>query len=726
MSNPGQAPSRTTIWQRLLQWLTYSYLIRFPILTALSLALLPYAAFRTSARALLETLFDLTPLGISLVTLTALLAAWSVMSTARLALIYSGERFEAAPVSIGYQLKWKHILLFGLLATPMLIGVLVEAAKLWHYPPPHQTAAYNYWKLAALALGVVLALLLLWLADLLQRRLNRLRPNRPAPDLLMPSDSALTGELLPPAAAVELAKPQPSKLAKLMKRVPAYLGRGYVDYDAGPEDPFPLLPGHGMALALMLTFLAVYGVVGFLTSPWLSSLRAPSLAGVLLLLTMLNWFLSGGAFFFDRYRIPVLVTLLLLLGVTSWVFRRSDSYYFIFPKPAAEVAAGQSVLASRPDAKVILVAANGGGIQAAAWTARVLTGIEAACRQSGGCGPRRFARSVRLVSAVSGGSVGAMYFVNAYQEDGQLPAELEPIVDVAARSSLDGLAWGLVYPDFLRTLAPFLSEVPFFWYTDRARTLEFEWQRGVPGLRQQRLSGWRKAAAQGQRPGVVFNATVVDNGVPLLFSTITHDRQLSIARTFEQLYGAYDVPVTSAVRLSATFPYVTPAARAHRIGEADYSTPTYHVVDGGYYDNYGMATLVEWLNDELEHGEIKEAEVLVIRILSMPVGVGQSPDDSRGFFYQSFVPVTTLNNVRGAGQLSHSQVEFDLLQKRWRERGDQRVNIELATFAFPADTAPLSWHLTEMQKQAIKQAWQTGFVQKPDSELNHVMQFLTR
>jgi hypothetical protein len=218
----------------------------------------------------------------------------------------------------------------------------------------------------------------------------------------------------------------------------------------------------------------------------------------------------------------------------------------------------------------------------------------------------------------------------------------------------------------------------------------------------------------------------VDNGVPLLFSTITHDRQLSIARTFEQLYGAYDVPVTSAVRLSATFPYVTPAARAHRIGEADYSTPTYHVVDGGYYDNYGMATLVEWLNDELEHGEIKEAEVLVIRILSMPVGVGQSPDDSRGFFYQSFVPVTTLNNVRGAGQLSHSQVEFDLLQKRWRERGDQRVNIELATFAFPADTAPLSWHLTEMQKQAIKQAWQTGFVQKPDSELNHVMQFLTR
>jgi hypothetical protein len=125
----------------------------------------------------------------------------------------------------------------------------------------------------------------------------------------------------------------------------------------------------------------------------------------------------------------------------------------------------------------------------------------------------------------------------------------------------------------------------------------------------------------------------------------------------------------------------------------------------------------------LEQGELKEAELLVLRIHSMPVGVGQSPSDSRGFLYQAAVPVTTLSNVRGAGQLSHSEVEFALLQKRWRER---QVRIEAATFEYPCEDAPLSWHLSEKQQQAIKQAWLRDFAQKPGSELDRVRQFLAK
>jgi len=50
---------------------------------------------------------------------------------------------------------------------------------------------------------------------------------------------------------------------------------------------------------------------------------------------------------------------------------------------------------------------------------------------------------------------------------------------------------------------------------------------------------------------------------------------------------AYDVTVATAARLSATFPYVTPASCSDQPG------PQPHIVDSGYYDNYGMATLVE-------------------------------------------------------------------------------------------------------------------------------------
>ena len=53
---------------------------------------------------------------------------------------------------------------------------------------------------------------------------------------------------------------------------------------------------------------------------------------------------------------------------------------------------------------------------------------------------------VDLISAVSGGSVGAMYFINEFTEAGP-PArsELGKILERAEGSSLDKIAWGLIY-----------------------------------------------------------------------------------------------------------------------------------------------------------------------------------------------------------------------------------------------------------------------------------------
>jgi predicted acylesterase/phospholipase RssA len=284
----------------------------------------------------------------------------------------------------------------------------------------------------------------------------------------------------------------------------------------------------------------------------------------------------------------------------------------------------------------------------------------------------------------------------------------------------------LVYSDFLRTVAPYLSRVRFFRRTDRARALEFEWQRDVD--LKAMLGEWKRDAIEGKRPGVVFNATIVDSGGPLLFSTIEYDQTPSVAKIFDRLYEGYDTPVTSAVRMSATFPYVTPAARAHRDGKSDWPDAEYHVVDGGYYDNYGMAALVECLDNELEMPAVNVTELMVIRIHSMPVvnSPDRSPVKKRGFFFQMGVPVVALDNVRGAGQLSHSKVEFDLLQKRWRERAGHKVEIDLATFEYPNYDAPLSWHLTDKQKQAIEKAWTEKYVNDPGSDLSKVKKFLAR
>src|SRR5262245_46000001 len=191
MSVASPAPKQYPRLQQLIEWLTYAYLIRFPLLTAAALVGIPYAAFFTGARSLLENLFDLDPGAIMLVMMIALLSAWSVMVTARLVLTYSSERFGVAQAKIG-SLGWRHILLFGLLAAPVIAGVAYDIVKLWDYSPP----ATNRWKIVALAPGIIVAFALLWSADLLQRRFNSPATNRKAPDLLMPSERPLTGRII--------------------------------------------------------------------------------------------------------------------------------------------------------------------------------------------------------------------------------------------------------------------------------------------------------------------------------------------------------------------------------------------------------------------------------------------------------------------------------------------------------------------------------------------------
>jgi Patatin-like phospholipase len=713
-------------WHRFFIFLNYAYLLRFPLMTAIFLIVFPYIAIGTGAAPLLENLFDLASTGILFVTLTAFLAAWSVMVTSRMVLLYCHIRFRVPRTNINPHLQRKDIFLFGLLAFPVLVGIYWGIASNWPYTHPRE----RWLSLCAPLPGFLLALLFLRMTGWLQKRINSPATNDEGPDLLTPSDPLVFKGALERAKKAGPIYSPPGRLARLFKSIPLYFGRGYINYRADESVRFPLLPGHGLAAAMYITFLAVYAIVGALASPWWRRFDVPSLAYVMLLVTLLNWAFSGLAFFFDRYYVPMLVLIIILLGASSFIFSRSDSYYFVYSKdPGKSVGDLPPERVIRPlnNGKIVLVAASGGGIQSAAWTARVLTGLALACRNSPDCGGRSFGRSVRLISAVSGGSVGAMYFVNAYGSDGELPSDvdgLNAVVRLAERSSLDGVAWGMIYSDLLRTVFPFFSQLPFFWTTDRGRALEHEWQRGT--RLNVMLSDWRRDVGEGKRPGTIFNATLAEAGQPLLFSTVDHVRRQTMSKSFHSLYDGYDVPVATAVRLSATFPYVTPAARAYFSEKGDVPEPHYHVVDGGYYDNYGIATLVEWLDAALEKCGREVKEVMVIRIHGAPVDGEIEPDAERGFLYQLTVPISTLNSVRGAGQLSHSRVELDLLKRSW---GDKGISIESATFEFPRsenEAPPLSWHLSEKQKRAIERAWQVEYVDNSQSEIAKVKQFLAR
>src|SRR5262249_21649937 len=130
----------------------------------------------------------------------------------------------------------------------------------------------------------------------------------------------------------------------------------------------------------------------------------------------------------------------------------------------------------------------------------------------------RFTSSLLLVSSVSGGSLGSMYLVGSYAKDGHIPDEaLENVRRDSAKTSLSAVGWGLLYPDFARTI-PLLGwalDLRFHGRIDRGWALENQWLQHWEGRARESaptIGQWIDDVNEGKRPAAIFNGTAAENG----------------------------------------------------------------------------------------------------------------------------------------------------------------------------------------------------------------------
>ncbi len=677
--------------------LTYIYLLRVPLLGGLLLAALPFLALGNKDAAtttFLEGLFDVGGSQHALVTVVALLCASACAVSTEIVLRYACLRFHVHPLP-----EWLRKIVFqpwGLeLTRATLINVSVYAfcavPTLWGIVSTNRDdrGTAIAWVLAGLVFFALLATAVAyfwsWSLPATARWLARVFVWTPKGYIQSPRQRALT---LQKVAASSQAPPRiaqrQSSRARQLQHVELLLG------------------GHGFAAVSTVITLVFYALFGFITRPsalvdsWVQPLP---LTCLLFLITLLVYVLGGAAFLLDRFRLPTAAAFALVVMV-SGDWPQSDHYFATRPLSSAFHPVHPQEFLKQYHGQAVAVAASGGGIQAAAWMTAVLSRLNDETQGT-------LAPDIAVISSVSGGSTGAMYFLNAYDNPRQLRDQTT--YDQSATSSLEDVAWGFIYPDFWRLLVPFAVQ------SDRGITLEEAWKRAkAPDVA---LATWRDGAGQPHRPAAIFNATLAETGGRLLMSTTDLPPIPRGRRNFYTTYPDVDISVVTAARLSATFPYVSPAAR---IDKRD--TPlsrAYHVVDGGYFDNFGVASLNDWLLDAipLKSGELKR--LLVLRILG-PESAQDSPAARhRGFFYQTTAPLSTLLSFRTTGQVSRNNAELKLLAEALKSRG---VDVTCATFEYPFPNAPLSWHLTVAQREATWSAYEHD---RLSGERRRVREFMT-
>ena len=671
--------------------LSYLYLLRVPVLMSVSLIGLPALTLLPSTTPIAGNLFLLGPANVFYAMIAAFMLAWSIMVVTRVVLL-NGKRFNVVNGLTEDKLSWWWMAGVFVLVVPMLV-IAVKG-------PVSGEAFAWLWRLGAGLAGLLVAYLTgcgtLLLAVLFAPKYKHAADER-FPDLL-PWFRHLLGKaynqpVLPPKVL--------HKLGALGLKIPEELSIGYLDEHGC------LFPGHWFSLLMLIASFVLFWLVGFGKQNHLGeeSFPVPAIGYVFLLLLVINWILSMAAFFLDRFRVPLLLPLAILFTIGNSALR-SDHYYSVTRGATIKTITPAAVLTAQsrlgpltqehPNGRVVVIATAGGGIQAAAWTARVLTGLHELIPE--------FPNSIAALSAVSGGAVGTMFFANQYQSRYDIQGfppwsaqRAQQIVDDAEHSSLDDVAWALVYSDFFRIFLPYIKRSTEDSLIDRGWALEQTW-RNRANI-QANLSNWREGVLEGFRPAVLFNSTIAETGEALLLSTSDLSpgpENQQRARTFSDLYPNTDLPVVTAVRLAATFPYVTPSARAVS------GKPEYHMVDGGYYDNYGVFTLLNWLDQALgQIDEHKRPDILFIQIRSFP-GDNAPAAVYRGWFFQTYAPLDALFNVRTNAQKVRDQYELARFRERWSMMG---VKIRNATFEFEGEGAPLSWAMNPDQTKAIEDQW---------------------
>ncbi|NKC14545.1 MAG: hypothetical protein GKR94_20895 [Gammaproteobacteria bacterium] len=281
---------------------------------------------------------------------------------------------------------------------------------------------------------------------------------------------------------------------------------------------------------------------------------------------------------------------------------------------------------------LVLVATSGGGLRAAYWTGTVLGGARDLSPQ--------FGHALFAISGVSGGSVGATVF-NAIMAKGPATCEEDWLQFNDAyqlAQCFEGTAQAALAHDFLApTLAAmFLSDLPQRFLApafmpSRATALERAWERAWD------LTYVDKPEAQGQLADAFLQLWEGDEWLPLLMLNATHEESGKLivasnlklgvpgcenAQTFPDLLDIYagdstrggaplflvsDMPASTAAHNSARFSYVSPAGTLRTGG---------HLIDGGYFGNYGahaLQELAEAVHYELscQEGHAKRPIILV-------------------------------------------------------------------------------------------------------------------
>ncbi|MBX7052152.1 MAG: patatin-like phospholipase family protein [Flavobacteriales bacterium] len=372
--------------------------------------------------------------------------------------------------------------------------------------------------------------------------------------------------------------------------------------------------------------------------------------------------------------------------------------------------------------KLIIFNHSGGGSRSAYWTMRAVTFADSICQGE-------LLNNTFMVTGASGGMVGA-----AYLRELMLQHAWDPTVNIYDQQYADNMSKDLLNPILLSATTndwfiryQRLYDGQYAYSKDRATAFEEQLARNTHKAFNRRLGDYTHPEKEAIIPMMIFTPTIVNDGRRLVIASqpVSYLTASSHANgnhndqpediEFTRMFAAHDpmnLHFSSALRMNATFPYVTPMTTLP-------SEPELEVLDAGIRDNFGMKTTMQFLYTFREWINLNTSGVIIVQVRDLPKNKDLS-DKKNTLFGKFSGPIGGIYGNITKTHDYNSEQSLRYLQGWFGE------HIHLVTFELEQSRdshISLSWHLTKSEKQQIQRS---VYDEKFTQELKRLQELLQR
>jgi hypothetical protein len=388
----------------------------------------------------------------------------------------------------------------------------------------------------------------------------------------------------------------------------------------------------------------------------------------------------------------------------------------------------QKLTNSKKLPKMIFICSSGGGIRAAAWTLHCLQTIDSMLQG-------KMLQQTMLMTGASGGMFGAAYFRElAWQKQKGIITNLydKKYIDNIAKDKLNTLVYSLIVNDLTLRMGEF-SLGSQSYPKDRGYAFERQLNVDTDFVLDKFLSEYANLEYKSEIPMLLLTPTIVNDSrklyispqpVSYLTTASLHDkRNISQKikgiefRRFFAAQQADSLRFTTALRMNATFPYITPNVLLP-------SEPAMEIMDTGVIDNFGVADALRFLYVFREWIAENTSGVVLICIRDAQKEKQIEPHFDRPFVQDLLSPLQVV-----VGNLSSRQ---DILNDNLVEYAKGWFAGEIGTVDFQyqqndneymknVEKASLSWRLTSRELDGIKKMLEAPANKKAIKKLDFLM-----